>query len=273
LRMDKIAILRATQGVPTDTLGAERAYNCVEEAPEISCGDKTCWGGESCRDGYNADPTSCEYITSFFQGNGQPVMCDSQEDCGDGSRCVFEVLGNIGPVVRCRTEGEIEDLDGLYVRDLCSSPGGQAECPCGQTCGPTNFIGYAHCYEDSEIEDGISCGENTCTGNDICCHGSELDEPICTTQNCYSGGVFGFTSPRFCDSPDDCSTGTSCAFALQGNAGAGFTCISDVTLANSTYFPAQMCGSPSWTLSTPCLVAGHSCGEPDDLGYSFCQAI
>lgn len=271
LRMDRIAILPAAETLPTNNNGG-RAYNCVEEAPEISCGDKTCIGGESCRDPQTtAQDTSCEYITGFF-GEGQPVMCDSQEDCGEGSTCVYELLGNIGQVIRCRTAEELIEYENFYMRQLCASPGGTSECPSGQVCGPANSIGYAHCQEESEILDGISCGDNTCTGSDICCVGSTLEEPICTTQNCYSGGTFGFTSPRFCDSPDDCGTGTSCAFALQGNAGAGFTCVSDSSIENSsTGLPAQLCGSPSWTLSAPCLRPGSVCGEPDDLGYRYCS--
>lgn len=114
---------------------------------------------------------------------------------------------------------------------------------------------------------GISCGENVCAGSTICCDGSELDEPVCTTNTCYSGGIYGFTVPRYCDSHQECGTGNLCGFMLQGNAGAGYNCAPQQNFSNPNTFPFKLCASPGWTSSCS---AGQTCGAPDHLGYSYC---
>lgn len=119
----------------------------------------------------------------------------------------------------------------------------------------------------SVICPGVSCGDTVCTGGTLCCDGSELDQPICTLDSCFSGGVFGFTSPRLCDSHSDCGAGQLCGFTLQGNVGGGYTCLPTSSFESANPFPLRICASPGRSESCP---SGQSCGAPDELGYAFC---
>jgi hypothetical protein len=263
LNFDKVAILPASAAAPMG-LG-DRAGNCPLPEPEIGCASDTCTGGDICC-GDVCTTSEC----NGFGGQGRPVECDSSEDCAVGSRCMVERIGNAGEIIRCLSEEAIGDPRNAYIRELCQSPAGSFACPGGQVCGPTDFLGYARCVP--EVSPVIGCGSDTCSGGAICCSGTLLDSPICVTDNsCRTGGDYGFTSPRACDSPDDCVEETACALIVLTNGqGTATACVPRADLFGDASSAMELCGSPTWQMEHTCPTVNGICGPADELGYSFC---
>ena len=115
----------------------------------ISCGVFTCSGSTpvccitvQMQGGQGNSSTSCGASSSdCTQSGGLAVSCASSEDCSSGEECCAEYGTNhMIDSVSCKSSCGMAGLE------VCQPNGPAGQCPEGDVCGMTQFVGYGVCY-------------------------------------------------------------------------------------------------------------------------------